>query len=413
MHPVRVNVALALVALVGGASLAVGACSSSSGVASSGGVFTGDAAVEPREASVREGGADAAGSDAGPVIPDTACGAAAAAPVTLYPGSPTTPQFDAIATLGPRRVAQAAGDEGFVLFDTNGGNPSAAPIALGTDLNRIATGGSVLGVVGVTLPDIFFQRYDTGGALVDAGAPLALGSDPSREVAIGQSGGAFLAVWSGAGGVTARGVDTAGQLAGPAFALDTASQQNFTASVVSSGSSFAVLWVGYTFTSPGHTLIRTAFATASTTAKVAAHDISADDRARNIIQLVKTPTGYAALVNEPAGAPDFTAHTRLLILDEAGNLTVNPPPSLAGAVRGLGLAVQGSELGVIVERAAQTVAFRPFDANAKPLAPWVCLGSTAPIVNAAGIDTDGAGYAVIFSTTNRAVALARLDRLGK
>ena len=415
-----VGLGFTLLALLMGASVGLGACSSSSGPAaagssgssgSSGGL---DGSLNPNDASAN-GDADASsGGDGGPVVPDTACGAAGGSRATVYPGGAQAPLYEAMGTVGARRAAQVYGGAGFVLFDADGKSPSAQPIVLGADLNRIARSGTVLGVVGATLPEILFQRYDTSGAVVGGGAALSLGSGPSGDVTIGQSGGAFLSVWSGAQGVTARGVDAAGQLAGPAFALDPVAQQNFTASVVSAGgSSFGVLWVGYTFTSPGHTLIRTAFATASATGVTATKDISADDQSRGVVQLVKTPTGYAALLDEPAGAPDFTPRTRLLILDESGNVMVSPPPILAGAVRGLSLAAQGTELGVVVERASQTVAFRPFDASAKPLGPWVCLGSTAPSLNAAAVDADGAGYAVIFGSTNRSVVLARFDRLGK
>lgn len=413
MRSSRVGLFVALVVATSAGASFVGACSSSNAPAGSSSGTTGDAFVEPREASVndaaREGATDV---DAGPVVPDTACGVAGGTRATLNAGG-TAPLFDALGTVGARRVAQGAGDEGFVLLDVSGANASAAPVVLGLDLNHIATGGSVLGVVGVTLPDIFFQRYDATGAVVGGGPALQLGSDPSSEVFVGQSAGAFLTVWSDTQGVTARGVDAAGALAGPAFALDAAKQENFTASVVSSGSSFAVLWVGYTFTSPGHTLIRTVFATASTTAAIATHDISANDQARTVVQLVKTPTGYAALVDDPGGPPDNTGRTRLLLLDANGNVTNAPSPFLAGAVRGLGLAAQGGELGVVVERTAQTVGFRPFDANAAPLGPWVCLGSTAPSMNSAAIDADGAGYAVTFgSGANHAASLARFNRLG-
>jgi hypothetical protein len=348
--------------------------------------------------------------DAGPVVPDTACGDAGGVRATVYSSGAKAGAFNALGTLGSRRVAQSSADQGFVLLDTAGTNASATPTALGTDVNRIATDGTTLGVAGVTLPQVLFQRYDAFGAALGDGGAVVLASDQLQGIAVGQSAGTFLVTWATPNGVYARGIDAIGQPAGPAFALDSTGQANLTASIVADNGGFAVLWAGYA-SQGGGIVVRTALSKASTTAMTSTHDISALNRARSVIQLVKTPTGYAAILDEPSFAPD-PSRIRLLLLDANGAPTIDPP-ILGGAVRSYGLAAQGAELGVLAQRADGTLAFRPFAANGAPLGSWQCIGAAPQLTKIAALDVDGAGYAAIYGATDGTVMLARFDHLGQ
>jgi hypothetical protein len=400
----RERVILPFVAAAGIGTAA--SCGSSSGSLAGGVPLEGGPLAE---AGAGEGGE--VGPPPGPTpltdIADTPCTPAGGTRATVIAAGPNVPSFDALGAAGAagaRWAAQGSGDEGIVFFDVDGAN-AGAPVTVGPDANRMAGGGALVGVVGETAGAVTFARFDATGKPADA-VPAAIANEKIHDLAVGRSGDMFAVLWAGASGVNVRAIDTNGGV-GPAFQLGAAEELSFSGAVAAGASpgNFAVLWRGTA--EPAHVTFVTTSATAVTLSKDVISG-AAGALFNRVDQLVKTPTGYAALLE----TTDGTAW--LVLIDSSG--TYVRPHALRGTVAGYGLAAQGSELGVVAKRADGSIELRTFASNAAPYGDWRCLDG--PPVDAgvsprsAGIAADGAGYAVVYTAAGRAAILARVDRFG-
>ncbi len=338
-------------------------------------------------------------------VPDTECVPRGGSSVELYPGDPGAPVFGQLGKVGERRFASGGIVPGFVVFGADGSEASMV-ITSAEDQQAFASEGMQLAEAGLTGSTIFYQRYDALGSAV--GGAVELTSNASRAPYVGAGEGQSLIAWTESTALKARGIDSDGQAAGAAFEIASiATPDSVKASILRRQDGFAVIWSERVSAFQ----YRTRFALAtSTELEGPPIDVIEDAPEHELVQAIKTPSGYAVLIS--GGPLDYAPY--ILVLDEAGERTM-PAARLMGSFMGYGLAAQGEELGVVAPLDSEEPGFRAFDAALKPLGPWVCLDAKTDINDPIGIDSDGAGYAVVYrreTEAGGAEIYARFDRLG-
>lgn len=367
------------------------------------------------------GEAGAAGSGAPPTgelgaiahvdVPDTPCVPRGGTTVELYPGEKSAPVFGKLARVGSRRVAGGGlGLPGFITFDESGDGASPLPAITMTGGNDdFASEGETIGQAGIDEGEILYQRYDDSGAPVGSTVTLASNAGPF-DPKIAGGDGESLVVWGAGGALHARGINASGQPAGPAFSFGADSFETFLRVVIARRpGGFAVAWTG---DAALNTYVTRVVRLTLTDVEGQVIDITTAHEWPELSRLVKTPTGYAVLLTGPQ--PHHTPYA--LLLDESGELA-SAAHRLDGAAWAADLATRGTELGVVANRITGEPEFRAFDADLSPLGAWVCLDGPGGGSDDAGLDTDGAGYAVVY---RRAVdpapdgmeIFARVDHLG-
>ena len=139
---------------------------------------------------------------------------------------------------------------------------------------------------------------------------------------------------------------------------------------------------------------------------------------RTVIGLARTPTGFALLVTVADGAYPYA----MLVLTDAGGRKTSAGLKLAGTVAASGIAVKGSEIGVLAVRregdafeSKLTTEFRAFDLAGAPLGAWVCMEPARSIDSRSlggGLVAEDNGYAAIFRAADGSASLARFDHVG-
>jgi len=347
-------------------------------------------------------------------VPNTPCvmpGGSTAQVLAAEAG--TVPPFRSLQAAGSRRVADFTSGSGFVTFDANGQNAASvigtAPVSFG----YVASTAGGFALVGPAPGGLSYVPYDPTGAMM--GSAILLSDQTPSEFGFGASATSALVGWSEPSGVTGRGLTGSTVAPGPFLLALTSLTRALSISVIDDGSGlFAYAFSG----DQGGTSYQTVFGRATTAARV--QDpvaLFTGQTPRQVVQLAKTPSGYALLV--AAGGPDpFTA---LVILNPLGD--VAGVSRLVGAVDALSLAVQGSEIGVAAVGTILTDSgdalyapeFRPFDDAGSPLGSWVCLQapvSSVPTAVGVGLAADGTGYAAIVNANDGSAVLARFDHLG-
>ena len=153
---------------------------------------------------------------------DTACAPAGGTTHVVFAGSASPIAFDTLGKVGARRVAAGRDEQGFVLFDADGSNPSAMPVTLGAK-DRSATSGTTMGVFG-RRAGLSYGRFDAQGTPI--GSPVTVTTDPSASrQAIGRGGEAALLLWSTATDLFAVPVDPQGAIVGSPFTFEPTSSR--------------------------------------------------------------------------------------------------------------------------------------------------------------------------------------------
>ena len=381
-----------------------------------------DAAADARTADDADGGPTAdvfvpppgvdAGLGVGVVdVDDTPCVAMGGTATTVFPARAALPGYRSLQATGGRRVADFASGAGFVTFDLDGMNPASVVANAPVPFGFVASTGNafLLGGVGSKVEVL---PYDASGAA--QGQPIPLSDETPTNLALAASATSALVAWSGANGLRGRGLEGAAPAGAGAFDLAiTPFVGQLSVSVIDDKNGlFAYAFSG----DSGGAIYQTVFGRASTTERAGnPRAVLTGTTPRQVVQLAKTPHGYALLLQ--AGDPD--RFVGLAILDLFGKVVVLR--RLLGATSALSVAVQGEELGVTaIRREPQdggavlfAPEFRAFDGTGAPLAPWVCLGDLGGTSGVgAALDTDGAGYAALINAGDGSSVLARFDHLG-
>jgi hypothetical protein len=329
--------------------------------------------------------------------PDTACTAPTGIERALYPAD-AAPAFDRLARVGARRVATSTRTGGFAVFDLDGAN--AAPlVVLAGSANVAASEGATIGMAGIEGTELRYARYDASGGKV--GATLVLDNAMTGGLVVGGGAGEALVVWSGDGRMHARGVDASGALAGASFDFAAGSVvTSFVGSVVRGESSFAVAW-----SAPSESgTSRTFFMRASTTGPIGqALELTGLAPEHEVVQLAKTTTGFAALVQERS-----PSRVLVVLLDPSGRVAA-PARRLLGSTYAFAVSARGAELGVVARRTTGETQLRILGAGGVPRAAWTCFEVVSDGALGAGIDAEGAGYAVVRRTAGGVEVLTHVD----
>lgn len=347
-------------------------------------------------------------------VADTPCAARGGSLVTvLAPGSATAPvpAFRSLHALGSRRVADAADGSGFLVFDDDGKNARLVTTELGGGA-AVPLGEQILFGGSSDRQLTAVQRYDATGAAV--GDAVALSFDEGLGLAAGADDQAALLVWATANAFVARGIADGGAAGDAAYELAVGAKGREPSIAVSSVKSGLF---GVAFSGNDGVLSQTAFGRGSTSARIGdPSNLFTGEVARTVAGFARTPSGFALLVTVDDGPNPYA----MLVTTDAGGRRTSAGLKLVGTSRASGIAVNGSQIGVLAHRREGTafasktaVEFRPFDLAGAPLGPWTCLdvpGDETAL--GGGIIADGHGYAVISRAADGSAALARFDHLG-
>ena len=326
--------------------------------------------------------------------------------------SPAAPLFRSLQRAGDRRLADTADGSGFVLFDADGSNAKRVTAALPAG-GTTALGGQIVRGGKAAVDVAAAQSYDLTG--IPAGNPVTLANEAVDGLAIGADDQSALVVWATKNAVRGRGV-TKGAAAGDGgYDLALGAIVNAPSMAVSSVKSglFAVVFSG----DDTGSRYQTAFGRGSATARIGdPSNLFTGAMPRSVVGLARTPAGFAVLVTVADGANPYA----MLVLTDAGGHKTSAGLKLLGTREARGVAVNGSEIGVLAHRREGTafesrsaVEFRAFDVAGAPLGPWVCLEPPGDETElGGGIVADGTGYAAIFRAADGSASLARFDRLG-
>jgi hypothetical protein len=352
-------------------------------------------------------------------VADTPCVAmgGTSAPVIASGAGPTQP-FRSLQRVSTGWAADTVGGASFATFNEDGSN-----VAIGTAPapGVIATSGGSFDFAGVANQGIELLTYQATGT--EQGSPIMLGQEYPTDMALASGAGGVLAAWGASTGLRGRGTQGTSAAGSAPFdlALTTLTGELTVSAIADGNGFFAFAFSGDNGGGGGSETYQTVFGRATSTAR------SGDPVAlftgsthREVVQLANTGSGYVLLlsVGKPAlgGPSPFAA---MAFFDVSGN--VSHIERLDGTSSALGLAVQGSEIGVVALRTdlaeGGTVdyvpEFRPFDATGSPIGAWVCLDvETATTAVGAVLAPYGTGYASLVSSTDGAVSLERFDHLG-
>ena len=329
-------------------------------------------------------------------VPTTACVGLGAAPVELYAAF-AIPGLYRLTPVGARWAAGMGHNSGFVVFDGDGQNASAAPVSLG-DLDRIAGSSSGLSVATTVGEAAQYGRYDAQAASV--GSPATIATGTIWDVEVGRAGDEAMVVVNSAEGPKARPVSASGEPAA-LFDLEAGTLVDaFSVAVTAADpSGFAITWSDRRVAdSKYRTFI--AFADASGMQGLV-REVHTGTAWHRTVQVVATPSGYA-LLQELDGVP------LVVSLDENG-LVSGPAHRFVGTMGAWGIASNGTGLVVLVKRDDNREAFRALDLAGAPVGDWVCLNASSTANEHAGaIHADGNGFAVIFRATDDSEQLVKI-----
>ncbi len=345
--------------------------------------------------------------------PNVPCVSSGGTKTTLFAATGAgAPVATILGNLGTSRVGSAYQLGGFFTFDPSGTNPTYYT-ELGS-LSMFGSEGTTVGGVAVVGTSVVYQRYDAQGNTV--GSQVTLGSVPliPDGLWLGTGGGTSLAIWSAKGVLSAAGVDSAGNLAGPAWTL-APSVTGANVAITYAGTHFAVVWS----TTPTPTTSAAFFAFADPTGLVqTALSVEAGGTSFNPTALTKTPTGFALLAQGEGG----DNHVYVLPLDPSGKpvppahrlLGSDAPWAITSLGTQLGLVASSDDLGSDADMGSREPMFRPLDATGHPLGPWVCLdGPISPDqTQDMAIIADTTGYSVVFKSVANEEVLTRINPLG-
>lgn len=353
-------------------------------------------------------------------VADTPCAMRGGSQAVVLTGPPdasaSPPAFRSLHAAGDRRVADAVDGSGFVVFGADGSGATQVPAAPLGSAATTAFGSQIVlvGRTGQGFDRAMAQTYDLTGAPVGASVFLANEyPDSVGTLAAGADDKSTLLVWSTRGGVRARGFLSGAPAGDSAYTLAVTSKLVDASMAVSSVQSglFAVVFSG----SDGGLAYQTAFGRGSTTTRVGdPSNLFTGEVSRTVVGLARTPTGFALLVTVNDGANPYA----MLVLTDAGGRRQSAGLKLLGTVAGSGIAVRGSEIGVLAQRREGTAfaskaatELRAFDFNGAPIAPWSCMEppGTSPVAGG-GVVAESNGYAALFEASDGRTSLARFDR---
>lgn len=336
-------------------------------------------------------------------VPDTVCDKLVGTTVELYPDMSNAPAIGMLTTVSGKRLAGGRYVPGFVTFGLDGSAPSPAVVGLDPDFDLVVSEGNTIGLVAADGTDIRFQRYSSNDAPV--GGSVVLGNANGAGVAIaGDSTGGSFVVWADGTSLRGRFVDSSGNAQAPFAFADGLPTKGIVTSMARSGDEFGFAW-----STVDNGVARGRFVRLSKTGAVGSVvELTGDAYKHYLVKLVTTPSGYALLLHSGS----LTFDTIIVMLDSAGKV-VGSARRYLGTSFAMDLAAMGDNLGLVAKRADGSAEFRPLDSKGDPLGDWKCLDAPSEdTYDQAGIDADGAGWAIAYRTPGGGEKFVRTNLTG-
>ncbi len=314
--------------------------------------------------------------------------------------------YTGLEKVGTRWLTSGVGDEGLVTLDAQGTSALETPLALG-ELNRAAAVGNGVILATAANRSISAGRFDPTGRAVRPAKQLA--EDRAYYLAVGGSAERGLVAWSTGTDVRARTVNADGVPVGEVFALEKASaQSSWTASIApATEGELAIAWADRRH--QGEWGLYFAFVKDGGVSGIA-RKLGSRPTPISVVKLVKTPTGFALLLQFGTGSDRGDVVVQPLDVNGAMNGNAR---HLLGSDRAYDLAAHEAELGVVARASDGSTVFRPLDAEGAPVGPWTCFGDADPSGDhAASIATDRDGYMILHRTPDGSTKLTGVNRLG-
>jgi|GEM_PF-5325982 len=336
-------------------------------------------------------------------VSDTPCDQLVGTVVQLYPDMSNAPAISMLTTVDGKRLAGGRYMPGFVTFGFDGSAPSALVVGIDPDFDLVASEGNTIGLVAASGAELRFQRYSSNDTPV--GGAVTLGSANGAGVAIaGSLAGGSLVAWADGTTMNARFVDSDGNPAAPFTFAEGLSTKAIVASMARSGNEFGLAW-----SAVDNGVARGRFVRLTTTGAVGSIvELTGDAHQHYLVKLVATLNGFALLLHSGT----LTFDTILVMLDKGGNV-VAPARRFVGTKFAMDLAAMGNHLGLLAKRSDGTTEFRLLDLAGTPVGAWKCIDSPSEdTYDQAGIDADGAGWAIVYRTPGSGEKLVRTNLTG-
>lgn len=347
------------------------------------------------------GEAGSAGANGGenPAIvdePTTACEGTVKSAHTVYPSGAVSP-IGSLAPIADGWVSAAVVDSGFMLFDTDGENPTPSFAALAS-LDRVAPTSDGLLVASISESGVQAARFDLEGNL--AGAVASLSTETAYEIEIATVGEQGLVVWSTLSSVRARAIQSDASPVDAAFDLETGIvKDGFSAAIAARGpAGFVVVWSERDPEDRSFTT-QLAFADAQGIAGEK-RTLLADWNTQRTLALAPMGDEYALLVSHDEAPVVF-------VLDAQG-IPKGSGLRLLGARQAFDLAVVGDEIMVSAVRDDHRDALRRLGPDARPKSGWLCLSDpSTEVEHTVSVSADALGFAAIHRSPGGAQILVR------
>lgn len=323
-------------------------------------------------------------------VGDSPCSLLQGAVVELYPDNSKAPALNRLFQVAGKRVAGGRYVPGFVTFGLDGSFPSASVVGLDLDFDLIASEGTTIGLATAASNAVRFQRYGADEAPIGTPVPLGAAVGAGMAIAGDDATGGSIVIWADPMNMNARFVNAAG-VASPAFTFaEGLSTKAVTTSATKSGTSFAVAW-----STVENGTAHARFARLTSSGLVGSIvDIAGPAYSLYVLKLITTPNGHALLLHSGNLAFD----TLVVLLDVEGH-AVGPARRFLGTTYAMDIAPLGNNFGLLAKRADGAAAFRLLDGAATASGAWKCLDAPSDdVLDQAGIDADGTGWAIVYRT---------------
>jgi hypothetical protein len=369
-----------------------------------GGPNTGDGATPDGTTPTDGGGGD--GNDLGPLpiveVADTPCTELSGGEAQeITPEDTSNPLFTVLGNVGSRRFALSPDGLSLFTFDPDAAGTQSAFIA---GITAGASEGTTIAALSKPSTALSLVRYNANGGAVGNAVALvsnndwqAIAAGPAKVFVVWSKGSKLEGRLFDIGGTTPTTVD---------LGADAAGTGTYVMGVVASGTGFVVVWTRNRTDGQAETLWTRVEANATV---AAAKTLILSPGHHSFSGLVAQASGVAVLVNEGQPSQDLV----VMRVSDSGDV-VNPAYRLGGSERGLGVATNNGEIGVLAVK-TNRAAFRGLASDGSALGPWMCLDDSdggSAFYPAGAIDVEAAGYAVLTRATNGAAVFRRLDNTG-
>jgi hypothetical protein len=329
--------------------------------------------------------------------PSSACEGTIESELKVYGPNEVSP-LGVLQPIADGWATSALVDNGVLMLDSDGTNPSKGFVALAS-LDRVVATDEGLLVASLSDEGIVTAHFDLEGH--KKGKSTSLTDDTAYELGIGRSSEQALVVWSTLHTVFARAVASAdGAPVADAFSLESGIvKDDFSVAIGQSGPlEFVVVW---SERDPDNRKYTTRLAFADAQGIIGEpRTLLSDWNEQRTLSLAPIGDDFALLVAYDAAPVVF-------LLDSDG-APKGSGRKLIGARQAFDLAVFGDELMVSAVRDDWRDALRLLSFDLRPKAGWLCLSeASTEVEHSVSVSADALGFAAIYRAPDGSEAFVR------